>query len=58
MLDKLVFSEVISSERSQQPGMKHKRTPYLCRWLGCHICDHDVRARVKEHSDEASTEPS
>ena len=56
MLEKLVFEQLAKGHGGLY--IERERTPYLCWRLGCHVCDYDVRARVKKCSNEANAETS
>jgi hypothetical protein len=57
MLDKLVYKNPLAKDHDGL-HIERERTPYVGWWLGRHVCDYDVRARVKKRSDEANAESS
>jgi hypothetical protein len=55
VLDKFVYGAPLAEDHNGL-YIERERTPYVGWWLGRHVCNYDVRARVKKRSNEADAE--
>jgi hypothetical protein len=55
VLDKFVYGTPLAEDHNGL-YIERERTPYVGWWLGRHVCNYDVRARVKKRSNEANAE--